>query len=169
MHPQRALIHNTSQMENEKSAPRVARRFLRSPRLRYAPVSPPSNHRGNPAKNNATRLSGPPGSALRLVSCPTWVARAETLRQSDTFTPCCLFGANEAKILMRNNDGIHLKGEIRHPLSSQIYADVFIFYILTSLDAFKVLAWGFMGLSCAVHSSQCSAVKVKPAQGVSSR
>lgn len=65
---------------------------------------------------------------------------------SVTFTPCCLSGADEAKILTRNNDGIHLKGEIRHPLSSQIYADVFIFCILTSLDAFKVLAWGFMGL-----------------------
>lgn len=34
----------------------------------------PSNHRGNPAENSATRLFGSLGPALRLVPCPMWVA-----------------------------------------------------------------------------------------------
>lgn len=60
---------------------------------------------------------------------------------------------------MRNNDDI----QVRYPslLVFAIYGDVFIFCILTSLDAFKVLAWGFMWLSCM---SQSSIVKVKPTQ-----
>lgn len=139
----------------------------------------PSNHRGNPAKNNATRLFGTPGSALRLVSCPTWVARAETLRRSNTFiysrfrcffsASCCLLGADKAKILMRNNDGIHLKCGIHQSLVFAIYVDVFIFCILTSLDAFKALAWGFMGLSCTIHSSQSCHCQSQTRSRVSSR